>query len=275
MAWSTPTTPKRSGRGCRLSWKDGIHANRSRRRAWSTGTDVDFGALTRLLLDSLRAMDGFDDPLQQPRAGSRTGRRSAGACASGMRPPDGTARCEPGFVFIGAGGGSLPLLQKADIPEARGYAGFPVSGLWLRCDRPEIASRHDAKVYGKAGDGHPADVRAPPGQSPRRRKGLAALRPVRGLFDQVPQARIVSRPLRHDRPRQHPADARGWQGQPGPGAVPARRASGVVGGALRGATAVLSERSPAGLEAGAGRASACRSSRRTRRAAASCNSARS
>jgi malate dehydrogenase (quinone) len=60
-----------------------------------------------------------------------------------------------GFVFIGAGGGSLPLLQKSDIPEARGYAGFPVSGIWLRCDRADIASRHNAKVYGKVAAGTP------------------------------------------------------------------------------------------------------------------------
>jgi malate dehydrogenase (quinone) len=59
------------------------------------------------------------------------------------------------FVFIGAGGGSLPLLQKSGIPEGRGYAGFPVSGIWLRCDQPEISSRHHAKVYGKAGTGSP------------------------------------------------------------------------------------------------------------------------
>lgn len=59
------------------------------------------------------------------------------------------------FVFIGAGGGSLPLLEKSGIPEGRGYAGFPVSGVWLRCDDPEISSRHNAKVYGKASVGSP------------------------------------------------------------------------------------------------------------------------
>jgi malate dehydrogenase (quinone) len=59
------------------------------------------------------------------------------------------------FVFLGAGGGSLPLLQKSKIPEARGYAGFPVSGVWLRCDDPAVALRHHAKVYGKAAHGSP------------------------------------------------------------------------------------------------------------------------
>jgi malate dehydrogenase (quinone) len=59
------------------------------------------------------------------------------------------------FVFIGAGGGALPLLQKADIPEARHYGGFPVSGQWLRCTNPEVIARHNAKVYGKASVGAP------------------------------------------------------------------------------------------------------------------------
>ena len=59
------------------------------------------------------------------------------------------------FVFIGAGGGSLTLLEKSDIPEGRGYGGFPVSGQWLRCTNPEIIARHEAKVYGKAAVGAP------------------------------------------------------------------------------------------------------------------------
>ena len=59
------------------------------------------------------------------------------------------------FVFIGAGGGALPLLQKSGIPEAHGYGGFPVSGLWLRCDDPKVTERHHVKVYGKAATGSP------------------------------------------------------------------------------------------------------------------------
>ncbi|MGZ7496890.1 malate dehydrogenase (quinone) [Corynebacterium sp. ZY180755] len=59
------------------------------------------------------------------------------------------------FVFVGAGGMALPLLQKAGIPEIRGYGGFPVSGQWLRCTNKEIIDRHAAKVYGKASVGAP------------------------------------------------------------------------------------------------------------------------
>jgi malate dehydrogenase (quinone) len=66
-----------------------------------------------------------------------------------------TTEVETKFVFIGAGGGSLHLLQKSGIPEGEGYAGFPVSGIWLRCDNAEVSTRHDAKVYGKASVGSP------------------------------------------------------------------------------------------------------------------------
>ncbi|GAB2839108.1 malate:quinone oxidoreductase [Ferruginibacter profundus] len=59
------------------------------------------------------------------------------------------------FVFIGAGGGSLPLLQKSDIDEAEGYGGFPISGQWLRCTNENIIQQHGVKVYGKASVGSP------------------------------------------------------------------------------------------------------------------------
>ncbi|WP_306350499.1 malate dehydrogenase (quinone) [Flavobacterium sp. '19STA2R22 D10 B1'] len=59
------------------------------------------------------------------------------------------------FLFIGAGGATLPLLEKTRIPESKGYGGFPVSGEWLVCNNPEIIAQHQAKVYGKASVGSP------------------------------------------------------------------------------------------------------------------------
>ena len=59
------------------------------------------------------------------------------------------------FVFIGTGGGSLPLLQKSGLPEGKGYGGFPVSGIWLRCDTQAVVQQHAVKVYGKAESGSP------------------------------------------------------------------------------------------------------------------------
>ena len=119
-----------------------------------TGTDVDYGALTKLLLDSLIDKEGFAIHFF-----SRVQdlRRDKDLWSVQIRDEKtGQNRdVQAKFVFIGAGGGSLPLLQKSGIPEARGYAGFPVSGIWLRCDDPEISSRHHAKVYGKAAEGSP------------------------------------------------------------------------------------------------------------------------
>ena len=59
------------------------------------------------------------------------------------------------FVFIGAGGGALTLLEKSHIPEAKGFGGFPVSGQWLKCNNPAVIDQHHAKVYGKASVGAP------------------------------------------------------------------------------------------------------------------------
>ena len=120
----------------------------------ATGTDVDYGALTTDLLNSLKGKEGFSisffSRVQDLRRNGELWRVRVRDEKSGQHRD-----VEAKFVFIGAGGGSLPLLQKSGIPEGRGYAGFPVSGIWLRCDNPAIASRHDAKVYGKASVGSP------------------------------------------------------------------------------------------------------------------------
>ena len=119
-----------------------------------SGTDVDYGALTTVLLDSLRKAEGFSIHfLHRVQDLRRTGPRWSVRVRDEMTGD--TTEVETKFVFIGAGGGSLPLLQKSGIPESHGYAGFPVSGIWMRCDDPAITSRHHAKVYGKASVGSP------------------------------------------------------------------------------------------------------------------------
>lgn len=60
------------------------------------------------------------------------------------------------FLFVGAGGGCLPLLQTAGLPEARGLGGFPIGGQWLVCHNPKIVSRHYGKVYGMVPDAAPS-----------------------------------------------------------------------------------------------------------------------
>src|ERR1700688_1934978 len=120
----------------------------------ATGTDVDYGALTKDLLDSLEGKDGvsihfFSRVQDLERDGDAWSVKIRDEQTGNNRYVQ--AKC----VFIGAGGGSLRLLQKSGIPEGRGYAGFPVSGIWLRCDNTEVSSRHHAKVYGKASVGSP------------------------------------------------------------------------------------------------------------------------
>jgi len=119
-----------------------------------TGTDVDYGALTRILLQSL---EGKENVSIYYKHRVHDLEREGTAWNAEIRN-EGTGQhhhIHAKFVFIGAGGGSLPLLQKSGIPEAHGYAGFPVSGVWLRCDNEELALRHHAKVYGKASVGSP------------------------------------------------------------------------------------------------------------------------
>src|SRR5262249_43461452 len=119
-----------------------------------TGTDVDYGALTNLLIDSLRKTEWFSiDFFKRVQDLHRDGKMWKLNVRDERTGEHRYVKAK--FVFVGAGGGWLRLLQKWGIPEARGYAGFPVSGIWLRCDKPEIVSRHHAKIYGKAGVGSP------------------------------------------------------------------------------------------------------------------------
>ena len=119
-----------------------------------TGSDVDYGSLTNLLLDALRDTEGFSIQYFKRVQDLHRDKDSWNLHLRDERTGE-HQHVKAKFVFIGAGGGSLPLLQKSNIPEGYGYAGFPVSGIWLRCDKPELAARHHAKVYGKASVGSP------------------------------------------------------------------------------------------------------------------------
>ena len=112
------------------------------------GTDVNFGSLAKQLTQWLG---------QQPDCTAVTGHRVTNLTeqADGRwkvditRLTDGTRLTRTArFVFIGAGGGSLPLLQKSGIDEAKGFGGFPIGGQWLICDNPDVVAQHRAKVYG-------------------------------------------------------------------------------------------------------------------------------
>jgi malate dehydrogenase (quinone) len=114
-----------------------------------TGTEVDFGSLARKLCEWLGRQPGCAvhtrhriDALQENSGGWRV---AALDLETGERSVD-----EAKFVFVGAGGGSLPLLQMAGIAESRGYGGFPVGGQWLVCSNPKVVAKHHAKIYGQA-----------------------------------------------------------------------------------------------------------------------------
>ncbi|MBC7724922.1 MAG: malate:quinone oxidoreductase [Burkholderiaceae bacterium] len=118
------------------------------------GTDVDFGALTHGLFDYLTE-NGADLKTDHTVTGLK--KQADGTWLIKLREEIGLTRTTvpAKFVFVGAGGGALSLLQKSGIPEARGFGGFPVSGQFLRTDNPELVARHRAKVYGKAAVGSP------------------------------------------------------------------------------------------------------------------------
>ncbi len=124
------------------------------------GTDVNFGALTRAMFHCLKEMEGvtlhFNEEVHDlDRAANRREKDKYWKVSVRNHETHERRKIHAKFVFIGAGGGSLPLLLKSGIPEGRGYGGFPVSGQWLRCTNPDVIARHHAKVYGKAEVGSP------------------------------------------------------------------------------------------------------------------------
>jgi malate dehydrogenase (quinone) len=119
----------------------------------AAGTDVDFGALTSLLVNYLKS-NGAEVVLEESVTGLKRKNgnwRITTRHTIGHTPEFYDAK----FVFVGAGGYALNLLQKSGIKEIRGFGGFPVSGEFLRTDNQDLVRKHQAKVYGKASVGSP------------------------------------------------------------------------------------------------------------------------
>ncbi|WP_223442187.1 malate dehydrogenase (quinone) [Pseudomonas sp. BF-R-19] len=123
---------------------------------WSPlGTDVNFGEITRQFVAHLQTTPKFDLKLSSE-VQDITKNEDGSWRVSYKNLKDGSkTETDAKFVFIGAGGGALHLLQKSGIPEAREYAGFPVGGSFLVTENPTIAEQHLAKAYGKASVGAP------------------------------------------------------------------------------------------------------------------------
>lgn len=120
------------------------------------GTDVDFGSLTRHLVSSMQQSAHFhlllNHQVKALKQDHKTKRWHV-TLKDTLQKQQKTIQAK--FVFLGAGGGALPLLQKTNIPESKGYGGFPVSGQWLVCKSEAVIKAHFAKVYGKAAIGAP------------------------------------------------------------------------------------------------------------------------
>ncbi|PAW94052.1 malate:quinone oxidoreductase [Mucilaginibacter sp. MD40] len=119
------------------------------------GTDVNFGALTRSLISKLQLKPGVNLSLNHEVADIRRNKDNTWKIKVEDRTSGNRRTLNAKFVFVGAGGGALLLLQKTGIPESKGFGGFPVSGQWLVCNNPAIVEQHAAKVYGKASVGSP------------------------------------------------------------------------------------------------------------------------
>ena len=119
-----------------------------------SGTDVNFGALTRTLISNLQKQDvdvNYNHNVLDVK------RLKDGSWEVKVHNKE-NGKVEyhiAKFVFLGAGGGSLELLQKSGIPESKHIGGFPISGLFLVCNNEEVVNQHHAKVYGKAAVGAP------------------------------------------------------------------------------------------------------------------------
>ncbi len=119
------------------------------------GTDVNFGALSRGMINKLKEMPGVTLHTNHEVRKLKQEEDSSWNIKVKDTITGNKRKVKAGFVFLGAGGGALPLLLKSGIPEGKGFGGFPVSGQWLICKNPDIIRQHHAKVYGKASVGSP------------------------------------------------------------------------------------------------------------------------
>lgn len=117
------------------------------------GSDVNFGAIARNMSKLLESTDNFELSLKSEVTDLE--KNSEGGWKVTLDVNGKEREVDAKFVFLGAGGGALPLLQKSGIKESDGYGGFPVSGQWLVCEKPELVEQHFAKVYGAAPIGAP------------------------------------------------------------------------------------------------------------------------
>ena len=119
------------------------------------GTDVNFGELTRKMARNLEKSPQVE--VQYHHEVLDFNQRNDGKWEVQIRNVNtGETQTQlADYVFIGAGGAAIPLLQKTGIPESKHLGGFPITGQFLTCTNPNVIEEHDAKVYGKEPPGTP------------------------------------------------------------------------------------------------------------------------
>lgn len=122
------------------------------------GLDVDYGLITKQLIEHINGQNFVLE--NDTEVVDIYKRGSSWMVVTKNLKTDSMLQWETDYLFIGAGGAAITLLEKSGIPEAKGYGGFPVSGEWLICDNPEVVNKHNAKVYGMP------EIGAPPMSTP-------------------------------------------------------------------------------------------------------------
>ena len=117
------------------------------------GTDVNFAAVSRGMIRHLNTQEGFELQLNTSAIDLQQEGDKSWTVTVRHETNHSVEKINASFLFVGAGGATLPLLQKADIPEAKGYGGFPVSGQWLVCKNPRIVEQH---LHDDSGNWHRA-----------------------------------------------------------------------------------------------------------------------
>ncbi|MFU9047806.1 malate dehydrogenase (quinone) [Acinetobacter tibetensis] len=119
------------------------------------GSDVNYGSITTQLVDHLKKQPNFQLQTSTEVTGISQNDDKTWTVSFKNLKTGATNHVKTRFVFIGAGGAAVKLLQMTGLPEAKQYAGFPVGGVFLMTDNPKVTAGHTAKVYGRAELGAP------------------------------------------------------------------------------------------------------------------------
>jgi len=119
------------------------------------GTDVNFGELAKKMIYSLEKNTNVTVNFNTEVSHLKQSRDKRWIVKAKNQSLETLEEYNADFLFIGAGGNSIPLLQKSKIRESKHIGGFPISGQFLYCDHPEIVRQHHAKAYGKEPEGTP------------------------------------------------------------------------------------------------------------------------